>query len=142
MVKIPEKFQCSLCDFKSKEKVGITNHIKTTHAYLVGVKCHYCNKNLPSYSDLAAHKKDMHSSYKKWVCKHCPKGFARKKLFINHVVNCHGADTMSEDEILLFAKEPPTTESPTNETQKAVEVEDVSQLPKPQWLGIVDKITK
>ena len=110
-IEVRKEFQCSKCSFKSPERIGITNHIKSSHSKLGVVKCiKSCNRTFSTMEELTGHKKIMHP--KKWVCKLCPKGYDSTKQFCDHVMRHHSDrrsspsdPTMSQGEILLFAEE-------------------------------------
>ena len=45
LIEVRKEFQCSKCSFRSPERVGITNHIKSAHSKLGIVKCiKSCNR--------------------------------------------------------------------------------------------------
>ena len=161
LIEVRKEFQCSKCDFRSQQRVVITNHIKSAHSKLRFMKCiKSCNRTFATSEELTEHKKIMHP--KKWVCKLCSKGYDSKKLFCDHVMKHHSDrrsspsdPTMSQGEILLFAEEnsfvkqytkvqvsqPNMVKVPqSTKVREEIIQEPELQLPKPAWIDIVDKM--
>ena len=55
-------WQCTLCEYSSKKKFNVSEHVKAKHIQHDGYDCHLCDETCPSPSALRMHKKR-----KKWA---------------------------------------------------------------------------
>ena len=52
---------CTLCEYSSKRKFNVSEHVKAKHIQHEGYDCHLCDETCPSPSALRMHKKRKHN---------------------------------------------------------------------------------
>jgi len=55
-------WQCIVCEYVSKQKHNVFEHIESKHIQHEGYYCYLCNKRCPSQSALRMHNKRKHNS--------------------------------------------------------------------------------
>ncbi|KAF2894659.1 hypothetical protein ILUMI_11520 [Ignelater luminosus] len=83
-------YRCLQCNFRSRHKLSITNHVKKVHIGIEKVSineprmCYVCGKWLSGLSSLNTHMK-IHTGVKKHLCELCGKYFREKGMLKNHL---------------------------------------------------------
>ena len=54
-------WQCTLCEYSSKKKFNVSEHVKAKHIQHDGYDCHLCDETCPSPSALRMHRKRKHN---------------------------------------------------------------------------------
>ena len=77
------EFECGLCNFKSKTKIGLEGHIKFEH-----LKCQMCKENFFTIEKFQSHMKKSHTDsiwHKKKNCELCKRSFSNWTLYEAHI---------------------------------------------------------
>ena len=54
-------WQCTLCEYSSKKKYNLSEHVQSKHSQHDGYDCNLCDKICPSSSALRMHRKRKHN---------------------------------------------------------------------------------
>ena len=55
-------WQCTECEYSSKRKFRVSEHVKSKHVLHQGYDCHLCGQTCPSSNALRMHKKRKHKN--------------------------------------------------------------------------------
>ncbi|CAI4227682.1 unnamed protein product [Auanema sp. JU1783] len=81
-------FKCPHCDHRTREKSGISKHIRCMHTGEAPYKCRYCSQSFKVQSNLVRHIR-AHTGEKPYACKKCGISYADKKNMDAHVYREH-----------------------------------------------------
>ena len=81
-------FQCELCTYSSKLKIGLRKHIKRVHEKTMKHQCEYCGKCFSGFNDKNRHVEYVHNSMM-FDCNYCEKSFRQEFLLDRHVMHDH-----------------------------------------------------
>ena len=82
-------FPCSYCEFTSKYRKSISNHIKAIHEKRRDFKCSLCDYATYLRKDLSKHTKAVHEKIKDIVCEQCDYRCSEKGDLTHHVKIVH-----------------------------------------------------
>ena len=78
-------YSCGKCKMAVK---GISAYVQHSVKKHRSFSCHDCNKRFPNKGQLLRHRA-IHTGIKKFTCKMCDKGFARKDKCKDHIIQSH-----------------------------------------------------
>ena len=82
-------YPCSYCEFTSKHKRSVAQHIKIVHEKRRDYKCSLCEYAGGTRKDLSYHTKGVHEKIKDIVCEHCDYKCSTKEDLTKHVKYVH-----------------------------------------------------
>ena len=82
-------FPCSYCEYSSKRKSNVSQHIKAVHEHRRDFKCSVCDYAASSRKDLSRHTKAVHEKIKDNACEHCDYTCSFKYHLTEHVKIVH-----------------------------------------------------
>jgi len=81
------KFPCKICPQKFTQKQHLVIHIKAVHDQ-IKIPCNQCSKQFARKRDLVRHIQVVHDQIK-IPCNHCSRKFGRKKALVIHIKSVH-----------------------------------------------------
>ena len=86
---VDTNFPCAYCDFKSKWKCSVRQHIKAVHEKRRDHKCSLCDYAAGTRQTLSYHTKEVHEKIKDLECPHCDMKFCQPSMLNRHVKVVH-----------------------------------------------------
>ena len=83
------RFPCTYCDYKSKDKSNVIQHIKAVHEKRKDYMCSLCNFAASRRKNLNLHIKEVHWKIKDYECKLCDFKCAQLCNLRRHVKEVH-----------------------------------------------------
>ena len=83
-----ELYQCNLCTYSSKLKIGLRKHTKRVHEKTIKHQCEHCGKGFSGLNDKNRHVENVHNSMM-FGCNYCEKSFRQEFILDRHVLHDH-----------------------------------------------------
>ena len=90
-------FKCSMCHYAASQRKALSQHIKSVHEHVKDQVCGKCDFTCSYKSNLIQHMQGVHEEIRDHECPKCGKKFKRSLHLLGHIDTIHGRSKNTQE---------------------------------------------
>ena len=78
-------FKCSMCHYAASQRKALSQHIKSVHEHVKDQACEKCDYKCSDSSNMIRHMKMVHENIREHECPKCDKTYCRSQDLLKHI---------------------------------------------------------